>query len=112
MTLVVGQTLADKARAAAVEAAAKAAAAPAVEEKKPVIKMPVQIPKGMKAAESKGGATKTGGEMRGYKITADGRKTTFFNNDLDDEARALIGDIAPKKVIMIDARGEISKCLL
>jgi len=25
-------------------------------------------------------------------------QTTFFNNDLDDEAKALIGDIRPKKI--------------
>jgi hypothetical protein len=25
------------------------------------------------------------------------KQTTFFNHDLDDEAKALIGDIAPKK---------------
>ena len=37
-------------------------------------------------------------DMRGYKVTADGKKTTFFNNDLTEEEKALIGDIAPKKV--------------
>ncbi len=26
-----------------------------------------------------------GEKIRGYKMTADGRKTTFFNNDLDEE---------------------------
>ena len=36
--------------------------------------------------------------MKGYKITADGKKTTFFNHDLDDEAKRLIGDIRPKKI--------------
>lgn len=36
--------------------------------------------------------------MKGYKKTADGRLTTYFNNDLTDEAKALIGDIAPKKL--------------
>mmetsp|Transcript_21703 Transcript_21703/g.31584 ORF Transcript_21703/g.31584 Transcript_21703/m.31584 type:complete len:395 (-) Transcript_21703:80-1264(-) len=41
-----------------------------------------------------GGAT----SFRGYKKTADGRVTTFFNNDLDEETKALIGDIAPKKI--------------
>lgn len=38
------------------------------------------------------------GNVRGYKKTADGRVTTFFNNDLDETAKRLIGDIAPKKV--------------
>ena len=37
--------------------------------------------------------------VRGYKIV-NGKKTSYFHNELTDEARALIGDIAPK---MIDA---------
>lgn len=39
-----------------------------------------------------------GGAVRGYKKLADGRVTTFFNNELTEEAKKLIGDIAPKKV--------------
>ncbi|GMF32288.1 unnamed protein product [Phytophthora fragariaefolia] len=39
-----------------------------------------------------------GGHIRGYKKLADGRVTTFFNNELTEEAKQLIGDIAPKKV--------------
>lgn len=87
--------------------------------------MPVVRPKGMSApaesSTSEPGSKSS--EMRGYKLTADGRKvfvfvqfdialsnplslflflypmqTTFFNNDLDDEAKALIGDIRPKKL--------------
>jgi hypothetical protein len=42
----------------------------------------------------------TGPPIRGYKTTEDGRKTTFFNHDLSAEAKALIGDIAPKKLEM------------
>jgi len=38
------------------------------------------------------------GNIRGYKKTADGRTTTFFNNELDETAKRLIGDIAPKKL--------------
>lgn len=38
------------------------------------------------------------GNVRGYKKTADGRVTTYFNNDLDETAKKLIGDIAPKKL--------------
>lgn len=38
------------------------------------------------------------GHVRGYKKLADGRVTTFFNNELTEEAKQLIGDIAPKKV--------------
>ena len=36
--------------------------------------------------------------MRGYKVLEDGRKTTYFNNTLSEEAKRLIGDIAPKKI--------------
>lgn len=38
------------------------------------------------------------GQVRGYKKLADGRVTTYFNNELTEEAKQLIGDIAPKKV--------------
>lgn len=37
-------------------------------------------------------------ELRGYKTLADGRKTTYFNRELTEEDKALIGDIAPKKL--------------
>ncbi len=54
------------------------------------------------AGAGAGGSSSTGGEagsgMKGYKKTADGRVTTYFNNDLTEEAKALIGDIAPKKL--------------
>ena len=40
----------------------------------------------------------SGNEMRGYKLNAEGRKTSYFNHDLDDEAKALIGDITPQKI--------------
>ncbi len=36
--------------------------------------------------------------IKGYKTTSDGRKTSYFNNELTDEAKALIGDIAPKPI--------------
>lgn len=35
--------------------------------------------------------------VRGYKIV-NGKKTSYFHNELTDEARELIGDIAPKKL--------------
>ncbi len=82
---------------------------PPQEHTKPQIRMPVQVPKGMqvpkpKVAEEKApadadaNAAAKANELRGYKVTADGRKTTFFNHDLDDEAKRLIGDIRPKKL--------------
>jgi activator of HSP90 ATPase len=36
--------------------------------------------------------------LRGYKVLADGRKTTYFNKELSEETKRLIGDIAPKKI--------------
>lgn len=37
-------------------------------------------------------------KIRGYKLTTDGRKTTFFNNEMDEQTKALIGNIAPQKI--------------
>lgn len=42
--------------------------------------------------------------VRGYKKTADGRTTTFFNHDMDEETKKLIGNIAPKK---LEVQGEV-----
>jgi hypothetical protein len=38
------------------------------------------------------------GIIRGYKKTADGKTTSYFNNELDEQTKALIGSIAPKKI--------------
>lgn len=35
--------------------------------------------------------------VRGYKVV-NGKKTSYFHNELDEKSRALIGDIAPKKI--------------
>ena len=37
-------------------------------------------------------------KIRGYKLTKDGRKTTFFNNEMDEQTKALIGSIAPQQI--------------
>lgn len=37
-------------------------------------------------------------KLRGYKKTVDGKTTTYFHNELDANTKALIGDIAPKKI--------------
>jgi hypothetical protein len=37
-------------------------------------------------------------KIRGYRIKEDGTKTTFFNRDIDETAKSLIGDIRPKKI--------------
>ena len=36
--------------------------------------------------------------VRGYKIRSDGKKTSYFDREISDEAKAMIGDIAPKKI--------------
>jgi len=37
-------------------------------------------------------------DLRGYKKTSDGRTTSYFNNELDEETKSLIGNIAPKRI--------------
>jgi len=36
--------------------------------------------------------------VRGYKIRSDGKKTSYFDREITDDAKQLIGDIAPKKL--------------
>lgn len=36
--------------------------------------------------------------VRGYKIRSDGKKTSYFDREISDDAKNLIGDIAPKKL--------------
>ena len=38
----------------------------------------------------------TPSEMRGYKMTSDGRKTTYFNREISEEEKILLGDSTPK----------------
>ena len=44
--------------------------------------------------------------VRGYKIRSDGKKTSYFDNELDENTKQLIGDITPK---MIDPNTKQSK---
>jgi len=44
--------------------------------------------------------------VRGYKIRSDGKKTSYFDNELDENTKKLIGDITPK---MIDPNAKQSK---
>ena len=44
------------------------------------------------------GVLKEKSEFRGYYHTSDGRKTTYFNRELSQEEKALIGDISPKRI--------------
>jgi hypothetical protein len=36
--------------------------------------------------------------VRGYKIRSDGSKTSYFDREISEDAKKLIGDIAPKKL--------------
>ena len=36
--------------------------------------------------------------IRGYKIRSDGKKTSYFDREISEEEKRLIGDIAPKKI--------------
>jgi hypothetical protein len=38
-------------------------------------------------------------DMRGYKKTADGRTTTYFNREMTEEEKRLIGDTTPKPIV-------------
>ena len=46
--------------------------------------------------------------VRGYKIV-NGKKTSYFHNELSEEAKQLIGDIAPKKLEESDALSNSNK---
>ena len=37
-------------------------------------------------------------DMKGYKTNSKGQKTTYFNRELSEEEKHLIGDITPKKI--------------
>ena len=37
-------------------------------------------------------------DMKGYRITKDGKKTTFFHRDMDEKTKELIGDNAPQRI--------------
>lgn len=40
--------------------------------------------------------------VRGYKIRSDGKKTSYFDREIDEETKQMIGDIAPKKINLSD----------
>ena len=61
---------------------------------------PPELTNATSSSEKKGSTGTSNGassDMRGYKIV-NGKKTSYFHNELSDEARKLIGDIAPKKL--------------
>jgi tetratricopeptide (TPR) repeat protein len=53
---------------------------------------------GVEGAKKSDDSTKSNtDDMKGYKVV-NGKKTSYFHNELTDEAKELIGDIAPKKL--------------
>ena len=58
---------------------------------------------GAGAAPAAAGDAKPKSDMKGYKILADGTKTSYFHMEVSEEAKRLVGDIRPKK---IDSAGQ------
>lgn len=92
------QAQADRQPAAPAAAPAAAAVVKRVEVVKETAKAATTATTAVSTAGNEGEEDAGLGNVRGYKKLADGRVTTFFNNELSEEARRLIGDIAPKKV--------------
>lgn len=44
--------------------------------------------------------------MRGYKVTEDGKKTSYFHTDISDEAKKLIGDRRPQKIEPVETKAD------
>ena len=69
-------------------------------EKPPAAPRPPKIVRS--SASSSSNDVKSGkkgnGEMRGYKITKDGKKTSYFTTEWDDNTKELYKDLGPKKV--------------
>ena len=78
------------------ESAKKAAAKPATI---PKVSAGAPVPKSVKEETVINDAPQSEADrIRGYKLTSDGRKTSYFNNEMDAKTKELIGDIAPKKI--------------
>jgi tetratricopeptide (TPR) repeat protein len=50
--------------------------------------------------KNKDNSNKSDADLRGYKVV-NGKKTSYFHNELSEEAKNLIGDIAPKKLEVV-----------
>lgn len=59
------------------------------------------------SGEEKGDFT-TSDHIKGYKIV-NGKKTSYFHNELSDDAKKLIGDIAPQKLQSVPVQQENKK---
>ena len=49
-------------------------------------------------------------KMKGYKMTSDGRKTTYFNREMTEAERILLGDSTPKQ-LMNNTQSSDGACL-
>jgi tetratricopeptide (TPR) repeat protein len=93
-----------KAKIAEEKADADAAAKAIKTEKKKIDMAPPTMTKVALLSSSKDKSTVLKEEgsvdysLKGYKKTSDGRTTSFFNMEIDDTAKELIGSIAPKKI--------------
>ena len=50
------------------------------------------------SSSSSSSGKKSGGAMRGYKITKNGKKTSYFTTEWDENTKELYKDLGPKKV--------------
>ena len=57
----------------------------------------------------KDSSEESGELMRGYKKTKEGRTTSYFTRELDDKAKALLGDTAPKRLDGQDAARPVER---
>jgi hypothetical protein len=98
-----GDKAAPKKLKAAKEAAKKAKEAPVAEKKESSTKVVTRVEwteedekKGKKDVVKEKVSEKD--KIRGYKLNKEGKKTSFFNHDMTEEEKRLIGDITPKAV--------------
>lgn len=77
------------------------------EEKKATTSKPQKSSSEASAVKETDGSLFTKSDhVRGYKIRSDGKKTSFFDREISDDAKKLIGDIAPKKLDVKNSSSE------
>jgi len=92
--------LADKQRLKAKEKPKVAEKKAQDSKKPPAAPRPPKIVRSSASSSSSSSSSgkKSGGAMRGYKITKDGKKTSYFTTEWDDNTKELYKDLGPKKV--------------
>lgn len=53
---------------------------------------------GTPSSSSSSLSTKENSDLRGYKTTADGKLTTYFNREVSEKDKALLGDSSPRRL--------------